>query len=206
MSRARSHVVIAPWSSLEADCLRHLLHALDVMPTPRADEATEAYLLTVPRRLSRWPVELPAEVESLGIPVILVVDAIVPWSIALGHSVGAAGLVSWADPDHTIVRSLETALSRARTSTGSSHRTRQDPVTRLTQRERQIMALVTQGEHDEVIATRLGISVHTVRSHVQHCLTKLNVTHRHAAVTVIRQRHVVRLADDRAPDAWGELG
>jgi DNA-binding CsgD family transcriptional regulator len=207
MSKPAVHVAIAPWSSLEADCLRHLLRSLKVVATRQVDEATDAYLLTVPRRLSPWPVQLPAEVEDLRIPVILVVDAIVPWSIALGRSVGAAGLVSWAGPDHTILAAVEAAVSSVRAVWGNGHRSR-DPMTRLTERERQVMALVSQGQHDDVIAERLGISVNTVRSHVRHCLTKLDVTHRNAAATVVRRRRLVLLGADQtaAPSVRVEPG
>lgn len=200
MTRPPAHVVITPWASLEADCLRHLLQSVEVVPTRQVDENTEAYLLTVPRKLSPWPIELPSEIADCGIPVLLVVDVIVPWSIALGRSVGASGLVSWADPPATIVSAVHRVLSGVRPTSSRGRPGRRDPLSRLTKRERQVMALVTQGEHDEVIAARLGISVNTVRSHVQHCLTKLDVTHRHAAATLVRKGGQMRARQDMVPD------
>jgi DNA-binding NarL/FixJ family response regulator len=44
---------------------------------------------------------------------------------------------------------------------------------KLTARERQIMQLVAKGASNQAIAERLGISLHTVRNHVQRIITKL---------------------------------
>ncbi len=54
----------------------------------------------------------------------------------------------------------------------------------LTQRELQILALLAQGRRNDQIARELGISYHTVRTHVAHVLTKLGAPHRHAAVAL----------------------
>lgn len=49
-----------------------------------------------------------------------------------------------------------------------------DPTTRLdiTDREREILVLVAQGERDEDIATQLYIGIRTVRSHLEHIRDK----------------------------------
>lgn len=44
---------------------------------------------------------------------------------------------------------------------------------RLTQRERQVIDLIAEGLANKDIATRLGIAVHTVKSHVHNILEKL---------------------------------
>ena len=44
---------------------------------------------------------------------------------------------------------------------------------RLTQRERQVIDLIAEGLANKEIATRLGIAVHTVKSHVHNVLEKL---------------------------------
>jgi DNA-binding CsgD family transcriptional regulator len=190
-------VVITPWSSLEADCLRHLIRDLDVIPKRPPDDHAQAWILTVPRKLSPWPLELPEEVAARGVPVVVVVDAVVPWSIAIARSVGASGLVTWADGRDRIVAAVEDALTGHRLSGARVRQARPDPLSRLTQRERQVMALVTLGQQDEMIASRLGISVNTVRSHVQHCLTKLDVTHRHAAASLVRNHRLALSGRER---------
>ena len=48
----------------------------------------------------------------------------------------------------------------------------------LTPRERQVLALVSNGLGNEAIATELRITAHTVRKHVSHTLRKLGVSNR----------------------------
>jgi predicted ATPase/DNA-binding NarL/FixJ family response regulator len=55
--------------------------------------------------------------------------------------------------------------------------------TPLTRRERQVAALVAQGLSNKDIASRLVIGQRTAESHVQHILTKLDVTNRAQVAT-----------------------
>ena len=48
----------------------------------------------------------------------------------------------------------------------------------LTEREREILQLLARGESNKAIAQSLGISNDTVKQHVRHILTKLNLTSR----------------------------
>jgi two-component system nitrate/nitrite response regulator NarL len=48
----------------------------------------------------------------------------------------------------------------------------------LTEREREILQLLARGESNKAIAQNLGISNDTVKQHVRHILTKLNLTSR----------------------------
>jgi two-component system, NarL family, nitrate/nitrite response regulator NarL len=48
----------------------------------------------------------------------------------------------------------------------------------LTEREREILQLLARGESNKAIAQVLGISNDTVKQHVRHILTKLNLTSR----------------------------
>ena len=48
----------------------------------------------------------------------------------------------------------------------------------LTEREREILQLLAQGESNKAIALKLRISNDTVKQHVRHILTKLNLTSR----------------------------
>lgn len=62
----------------------------------------------------------------------------------------------------------------------------------LTEREREILQLLAGGESNKAIAQTLGISNDTVKQHVRHILTKLNLTSRvEAAVlyAVEQKRH-----------------
>ena len=52
---------------------------------------------------------------------------------------------------------------------------------RLTSRETEVLALLTQGLPNKVIARQLGISPKTVGNHVEHIYTKLDVSNRASA-------------------------
>ena len=48
----------------------------------------------------------------------------------------------------------------------------------LTEREREIIQLLARGESNKAIAQTLSISYDTVKQHVRHILTKLNLSSR----------------------------
>lgn len=55
----------------------------------------------------------------------------------------------------------------------------------LTKRQRDVSELIRQGLHNREIAERLGISLHTVRRHVEALLKRLNVPTRSAAAVLL---------------------
>ena len=63
----------------------------------------------------------------------------------------------------------------------------EDPLERLTQRERQVLMLIGEGYTNKRIAQQLFVSEKTVKSHVGHVLAKLGVSDRtQAAVVAVR--------------------
>lgn len=56
----------------------------------------------------------------------------------------------------------------------------------LTPREIEILELIEQGLTNQQIASRLSLTLHTVKNHVHNLLSKLGVTSRSEAVTVFR--------------------
>src|SRR6266511_2066091 len=64
-------------------------------------------------------------------------------------------------------------------------------LTRLTRREREVLALLSDGGDNETIARTLVISPQTARTHVQNVLTKLGVHSRLAAVAFATQQSIV---------------
>ncbi|WP_165423598.1 LuxR C-terminal-related transcriptional regulator [Ktedonosporobacter rubrisoli] len=61
----------------------------------------------------------------------------------------------------------------------------------LTLREEEILHLLAAGLSNQQIATRLVISLHTVKLHVKHILAKLTATNRTQAVTRARELHLL---------------
>ena len=61
----------------------------------------------------------------------------------------------------------------------------------LTQREREVLALIVQGQSNDEISRTLTVSLYTVKSHVRSILTKLNVENRREAAKVAVQRGII---------------
>jgi len=63
----------------------------------------------------------------------------------------------------------------------------EEPLDRLTPRERQVLALIARGYANKRIARELGLSEKTIKTYVGHVLAKLGVTDRtQAAVVAVR--------------------
>jgi NarL family two-component system response regulator LiaR len=77
---------------------------------------------------------------------------------------------------------------------GTDHRRRgAAPLDQLTDREREVLALIAQGRANKRIALELGISEKTVKNHVGHVLAKLGVTDRtQAAVLAVQEGILTR--------------
>ncbi len=70
----------------------------------------------------------------------------------------------------------------------------------LTEREREVLALIAMGESSGAIAAALVISPATVETHVRHCIVKLGAKNRAHAITLGLQRGeiAIDLASPRA--------
>jgi DNA-binding CsgD family transcriptional regulator len=66
-----------------------------------------------------------------------------------------------------------------------------NPVTALSQRELEIVALLSDGVSTRDIASRLLISIRTVRTHIQHLMYKLRVHKRRDAIQVARRLNLI---------------
>lgn len=71
---------------------------------------------------------------------------------------------------------------------------RPDRTLGLTPRERDILRLISEGHQNKVIASRMGLSEHTVKVHVHNLIAKLRVTNR-------TQAAIAFLASDGVPAA-----
>ena len=66
-----------------------------------------------------------------------------------------------------------------------------DEINNLTQREKEILALITEGKSNPEIAEALIISIHTVKAHIENIFRKLNVHNKvQAAVCAILYNHL----------------
>ncbi len=65
----------------------------------------------------------------------------------------------------------------------------------LTERERQVLQLLAVGKSNQEIGTKLNITASTVKFHINHILSKLNVSDRTQAVVKALRRGLVHLVD-----------
>ena len=82
--------------------------------------------------------------------------------------------------------SPEATAALIRTKTGSPK-----PGNDLSEREREVLALIVQGLSNEEIAEKLVISPATARHHVSACLQKLGAANRAQAAALATKHHLV---------------
>jgi len=68
-----------------------------------------------------------------------------------------------------------------------------DPLVDLTEREREVLNLVVQGQSNQQIAEALVISIATVKAHVSSILSKLQVSSRAEAIAYAIKHKIVSL-------------
>jgi DNA-binding NarL/FixJ family response regulator len=101
-----------------------------------------------------------------------------------------AGGGAWLDP---AVTGRVLAIYRS----APPPRTRRDPgLDALTSREREVLALIGQGKTNAEIAAELFVSDGTVKTHINHLFTKLQLRDRTAAVVFAFDHDLVTPAED----------
>ncbi|MGH8875877.1 MAG: response regulator [Stackebrandtia sp.] len=110
---------------------------------------------------------------------------------------GARGYLLKAGPPEELFAAIrataagEPVVSAA--MAGSMMRHLRQPRTALTSREVEILRALARGESNRAIAKRLFITEATVKTHLVHIFTKLNVDSRTAAVAAALERRFIRL-------------
>jgi len=148
------------------------------------------------------------ELKSLDMPVVAVVGD--PAHVAPAIAAGARGVVlrDQVGPGiHaalTAVRSgltvMDTALATSLVPSTPVANTNEPQKTtngkgrgELTEREKQVVQLLSEGLSNKLIADRLGISDHTAKFHVNGVMMKLGASTRTEAVVEAMRRGLIRL-------------
>lgn len=140
--------------------------------------------------------------EGLDMPVVILTMSDAEADLAAALRAGVQGyLLKDMDPEEVIgaiARAARGELTVAPAMTlklaqmlqsGSKATPRQDLLASLTERERQILEHLARGESNKAIARALDISHDTVKLHVRHILSKLNLSSRvEAAVFAVEYR------------------
>lgn len=109
---------------------------------------------------------------------------------------GAAGYLLKDAPPEALVAAVRSAASgRSALAPAVTERLVdriRTPATSLSARETEVLTLVADGLSNEQVAQRLFVSQATVKSHLVHIFTKLDVDSRTRAVAVAQQRGLIR--------------
>ena len=98
----------------------------------------------------------------------------------------------------TAIRIIEEFGRRERVSSGAGAARRPAGPDRLTERELDVLALVTRGLRNKEIATELGISENTVKFHLRNILEKLHAGSRAELAARAVREGLVPAPDDRS--------
>lgn len=138
--------------------------------------------------------ELVSRVPSTHVLILTTYDGDADIMGAIGA--GAVGYLLKDAPLESLHRAVRLAAAGAAAlDPGVAARLLQgvrDPANLLSERETEVLRLVSYGETNKGIAAQLGISVATVKTHLSHIFTKLDVPDRAAAVRAAFERGILR--------------
>jgi DNA-binding NarL/FixJ family response regulator len=144
----------------------------------------------------RWP----------GVRILLLVKGPAPWCDRLAAEVGAHGWLTRHVRAETLIRAVLLAHRDIRIApdrmfgTAGQKRTAEGLLLeQLTERETEVLRLLSTGQRGDAIARLLNISPNTVRTHIQNLIVKLGVHTRLEAVAFARRNGLLA-----TPSADGE--
>jgi DNA-binding NarL/FixJ family response regulator len=190
-------LLVAPGHRVEAQCIVLVLCAAGLPATAESGTRdVEAVVAVVPRDLSITATLDKIKRGQPQVPILLLTslfDEDTALVSARAAQLGVAAVISLECAADVLATSARRLLEGYRPpwhdGDGGS--------ATLTAREHEVFALLAAGQRNHEIADQLGISSHTVRTHVQHVLTKLDVHHRQAAA--VAQSRLLSEKDRRRP-------
>jgi two-component system nitrate/nitrite response regulator NarP len=132
----------------------------------------------------RAPEILQALARRPGAPKIVVYsDTRNPAAPAETLRLGGAGFVSELSPPERLLEVFAAVAAGDMVFPFIDiHKARQDPITSLTQRERDLLAALESGQSNAQLARDFGVSVNTVKFHLRNLFGKLDVCNRTQAI------------------------
>lgn len=133
--------------------------------------------------------------EISGPPVLILTTFDTSSDIIAAIEAGALGyLLKDAAPEDVRTAVLNTAAGKPTLAPEIAvelMRRAQNPAPTLSARELEILKLLATGATNKVLAQQLFISEATVKTHLVHIYSKLNVDNRTAAISVARERKLI---------------
>jgi two-component system nitrate/nitrite response regulator NarL len=147
------------------------------------------------------------------VPIVALTASTDPRASAEAVKAGLRGYVPKEAPLSTVVEAIDSALGGEsvvvpprRTVSRSNTSPAELLTSALTDREREVLALIISGAASGTIAERLGISTNTVRTHVQSILTKLQVHSRLEAAAFAVKHGLVEIGREGGVERQGSAG
>ncbi|MDX5403252.1 MAG: helix-turn-helix transcriptional regulator [Rhodobacterales bacterium] len=155
---------------------------------PEADWILAYRDAALARRLLDERGQMPRLMDILLLPMNL---PICPWSSMLrlvlaGQFIAAGELMEQGPPDRTATNATpQDRITPQAPRAPDGTATAEAPVTDhgLTRREKEVLALVSQGGRNKTIAHKMALSEHTVKLHLHNAITKIGARNRTEAAT-----------------------
>jgi DNA-binding NarL/FixJ family response regulator len=111
--------------------------------------------------------------------------------VALAMDAGAKGFLPKEAPPEAIMAAVRTAAGGGVVLTPEQFGWLRNPAEPLTGREKEVLALLAQGQSDKEMAHDLGITVGTASKHVENIREKLGASSRGEAVARAREQGLI---------------
>ena len=135
--------------------------------------------------LERMEATAAQDAYAAGASAVLTIDASAEELLATLRAIAAGLVVLHAD----VSMELMAAARRVSIDSGAASAASAS----LTTREREVLALLAQGFANKVIASRLGITEHTVKTHIAAVYEKLNARNRAEVIVAAARQGLVML-------------
>lgn len=191
------HLHVLPEDRVEAQCVARLLKSRGIEVRIGSEDCRDVTACRGGVLLLDCLTAVEAATVTKAVlherPLVVVVDQDSPEAEALALRRPLAELVAPAAPSEVLVATAQALVAGDLVEAGTGVPLSTCPPsheTVLTQRELQVADMLAGGLRNDEIAERLEISSHTVRTHVQHVLTKLDVPHRVALAAQLHRNAI----------------
>ena len=132
--------------------------------------------------------------SDAGVKIVLLTSTDSSDSIARGIRCGAKGAILKSSDFSLLVSTINEVVAGHDVITPEIQRLLRDdpPLTELSARQKQILRSIVRGLYDQDIARELGISVYTVKEHINALFAKIGAANRTEAVAIALRKRLLK--------------